>query len=74
VNDCCKFDWLASKDYKHHLNERCPKCNELRLETHATSRGMRILPRKVFYDLGVRDVIRDKMFTDLTWCQQQVGV
>jgi hypothetical protein len=68
VDECCSFDHLPRKEYKRHVDDKCLKCGQLRFEFKQTSSGRRIVPRKFYYDLGVESIIRDQLFTDVSWC------
>jgi len=45
VNDCFLFPKLDRKEWRHHLEDECPKCHEKRFE----KRGDSIAPRKKFF-------------------------
>jgi hypothetical protein len=71
VNDCHRFPWLDSRQYRQHQYDHCPCCKERRFEIKETPSGSRLVPRKVFYDFGLDNIIRDRMFTDPTFCQHR---
>jgi hypothetical protein len=70
VNDCCRFD-LEPNEYRQHVDDKCPHCQEKRFELKETAGGVRMLPRKVMYYFGVGAVIRDRMFTDPSFCKHR---
>lgn len=71
VNDCCRFPHLEAHEYRQHVDDACPHCQQKRFELKQTAAGVRVLPRKVMYYFGVAAVIRDRMFTDPSFCKHR---
>lgn len=73
VNDCKAFPHLDSAQaYRANAMERCEHCGHRRFEVKTTADGVcRIIPRKVFYWFGVGATIRDRMFTDPSFCKHR---
>lgn len=73
VNDCCRFAWLDKRQYLAHKDECCPHCQEPRFDTRTVgdSTSPQVKARKVCYDFGLANVIRDRMFTDPAFCKHR---
>lgn len=71
VNDCEGFLDLAPGEWQAHANDTCSKCGEARFERKQTASGSILLPRKVFHYFGLANVIRDRLFTDPSWCRRR---
>lgn len=70
VNDCKRFAHLEPEQYRSHVNDTC-ECGQRRFEVKQTADGLRILPRKVMYWFGVGAVVRDRLFTDPSFCKHR---
>jgi hypothetical protein len=66
VNDCVKFPDLRPSHYPTHLNEKCPKCQEPRFKGKDTNKGVKLVPRKVFWEVGVGEAITS-LFANPEW-------
>lgn len=73
VNDCKRFGMLeTAQEYRQKALETCTVCGERRFEVKMTADGVsRIIPRKVFYWFGIANTIRDRMFTDPSFCKHR---
>jgi hypothetical protein len=72
VNDCMRFNRLRNPQaVRAAVHQRCSVCNEKRFEVKSTSSGSRIVPRKVMYWFGLGATIRDRMFTDPSFCKHR---
>jgi len=69
VNDCKHFDDLDRSKWHEAADEVCDKCGEPRFEKRETASGTTLVARKVFYWLGLANVIRDRLFTDPGFCR-----
>lgn len=72
VNDCMRFPTLSTPhEVRAAVNQCCTVCKQRRYEVKSTSSGTRIIPRKAFYWFGVAATIRDRMFTDPSFCKHR---
>lgn len=71
VNDCKTFTHLEPRQYRQHALEVCEHCKERRFEVKKVGDCNRIVPRKVMYWFGVAAVIRDRLFTDPSFCKHR---
>jgi hypothetical protein len=71
VNDCKKFDYLRPDQYLTNANEVCEHCKQRRFEVKFVGDTNRIVPRKVMYWFGLGPVIRDRLFTDPSFCKHR---
>lgn len=67
IKECTKFDWLDTTEYADNLDKCCKICLEPRFEERRTAAGRTVIvPRKVYYDLGVQHVLQHQFFTNST--------
>lgn len=71
VNDCCKFPKLSKQQYHQHAADTCPVCDEPRFRREQTWQGEVLKPRKVFWDFGLGNIIRDLYFTSPEFCERR---
>lgn len=73
VNDCMMFDQLqTAAAQREKVMKRCECCGQRRFEVKLTADGTtRIIPRKVLYWFGVGDTIKNRMFTDPSFCKHR---
>ena len=67
-NECMCFTKLKRAQYKEHQDECCSVCGAARFHVKQLTGGRRIIPTKVFWYLGIQDIIRDQLFADPKWC------
>jgi hypothetical protein len=67
-NECMCFSKLKRAQYKEHQDECCLVCGAARFQVKQLTGGRRIIPTKVFWYLGMKDIIRDQLFADPKWC------
>ena len=70
VNDCQRFEHLEPHEYRQHAHDVCSICQQRRFEIKVGNTS-RIVPRKVMYWFGVAAVIRDRLFTDPSFCKHR---
>jgi hypothetical protein len=66
-----RFPDLTPGKWQQHAADVCTKCGEARFERRQTANGTVLVPRKVFYWFGLANVIRDRLFTDPSWCKRR---
>ncbi|KAK9918436.1 hypothetical protein WJX75_004081 [Coccomyxa subellipsoidea] len=60
---------VLPRDYVLHKDDQCPKCGEKRFKKVETAAGAVYKPRKRFWYFGLANILRDRMFSDPTWCR-----
>jgi hypothetical protein len=72
VNDCMRFEPLTTpQEVRAAANQCCSVCKQRRYEVKRTSSGTRIIPCKAFFWFGLGPTIRDRMFTDPSFCRHR---
>jgi len=61
---CIQDHWvwphLRRSDWKHHVDDQCPKCDCPRFKTRKLANGnLQIKPSKAWYDFGAHNIIAD---------------
>lgn len=70
INSCHCFKKLDPDQWKHHWDEACPKCGEMRFKivSAGPKRTARLVPRNKFWYFGLKRVVGDLIFGDAVWC------
>jgi hypothetical protein len=71
VRDCMAFPELEPGQYCKEKDQACECCGERRFDIRSNGSSKRIVPRKVLFWFGVDKVIRDRMFTNTTFCKHR---
>lgn len=71
VNDCCRFKHIKAHKYRKHADDFCTKCKQRRFDVKMVGNTLRIVPRKVMYWFGAAAVIKDRLFTDPSFCKHR---
>jgi hypothetical protein len=73
VNDCLLFPQLDSAEmYREKVMECCECCGQRVFDVKVAADGVtRIIPRKVLYWFGVGNTIKNRMFTDPSFCKHR---